>query len=276
MSTRAWPTWRRTRTCRATSCSAPCPALKALGYPDRDIAAHFLKFASVIVVLGAAIGMGMLAKYAMIYFVLCAICAAFVDRDARAMLMRPQSWLALGIAALIVAPNAYWNFAHDFVTFRHTGDNISGGGLRFRPLDAMAFFGSQFAVAGPLVFAAFLVMLARIGRLYTDRIAWVAPGLTHRSFVLGRDERAANKIVASRQVGSERLGLVGANDLLPAELRIECLPTSSHCKDAIQRLAKRLGTDPSRVGGTYSRGGTDATPLALPELLDVLIRRIKQ
>jgi putative ABC transport system permease protein len=31
-------------------------ALKALGYPDRDIAAHYLKFASVIVLLGVAIG----------------------------------------------------------------------------------------------------------------------------------------------------------------------------------------------------------------------------
>jgi len=31
-------------------------ALKALGYPDRDIAAHFLKFAAVIVLLGAGIG----------------------------------------------------------------------------------------------------------------------------------------------------------------------------------------------------------------------------
>jgi putative ABC transport system permease protein len=31
-------------------------ALKALGYPDRDIAAHFLKFASVIVLLGVALG----------------------------------------------------------------------------------------------------------------------------------------------------------------------------------------------------------------------------
>jgi putative ABC transport system permease protein len=31
-------------------------ALKALGYPDRDIAAHFLKFAAVIVLLGTAIG----------------------------------------------------------------------------------------------------------------------------------------------------------------------------------------------------------------------------
>jgi putative ABC transport system permease protein len=31
-------------------------ALKALGYPDRDIALHYLKFASVIVLLGVAIG----------------------------------------------------------------------------------------------------------------------------------------------------------------------------------------------------------------------------
>jgi hypothetical protein len=119
-------------------------------------------------------------------------------------------------------------------------------------------------------------VLRRIGPLYTDRIAWVAPGLTHRSFVLGKDERAANKVAAWRKAGDERLSLIGANDLLPAELKIECLPTSEHCKDAIQRLAKRLDKDPSRVGGTYSRGGTDATPLALPELLDVLLERIKQ
>ena len=27
----------------------------------------------------------------------------------------------------------------------------------------------------------------RIGNRYTDIISWVAPGLTHRSFVIGRD-----------------------------------------------------------------------------------------
>jgi hypothetical protein len=117
-------------------------------------------------------------------------------------------------------------------------------------------------------------VIKRIGSRYTDRIAWVAPGLTHRSFVLGKDERAENRIPAYRKVGDTRMALVGANDLLPPDLRIECLPTAAHCKDAIQRLAKRLGTDPSRVGGTYSRGGADATPLALPELLDVLVERI--
>jgi len=35
---------------------AEIAALKALGYPDRDIAVHYLKFASVIVLLGAASG----------------------------------------------------------------------------------------------------------------------------------------------------------------------------------------------------------------------------
>ncbi len=112
-------------------------------------------------VLGVAIGLGLLAKYAMIYFVLCAICAAFLDRDARTLMLRPQTWLALGIAAILVAPNVYWNFAHDFVTVRHTGDNIAGDGLQIRPLDALGFLAAQFAVIGPLVFAAFLVILFR-------------------------------------------------------------------------------------------------------------------
>ncbi len=119
-------------------------------------------------------------------------------------------------------------------------------------------------------------VLQRLGSQYTDRIAWVAPGLTHRSFVVANDERAANNIVSSRKVGEERLSLTGANDLLTDDLKIECLPTPAHCKEAIQRLAKRLGVPSSRVGGTYSRGGADATPLALPELLDVLVQRINQ
>lgn len=120
-------------------------------------------------VLGIALGVGLLAKYAMIYFALCAICAGFIDRDARALLTRPQTYAALAIAALIVSPNIHWNFAHDFVTVKHTGDNISGGGFRFRPTDALSFVGAQFAVAGPLVFAAFLVILTRIGRSDIER-----------------------------------------------------------------------------------------------------------
>ena len=111
----------------------------------------------------------------------------------------------------------------------------------------------------------------RIGDQYTDIVSWVAPGLTHRSFVIGRDERAANKVVARRKVANSWHALTGANDLLSPERQILCLPTIEHCRESIPRLAKRLGTDLAHANAIYARGGAKATPLALPELLDVLV-----
>jgi hypothetical protein len=67
-----------------------------------------------------------------------------------------------------------------------------------------------------------------IGRLrpyYSEVVAWVAPGLTHRSFILDAAQRSANGVAASRRAGGESLPLRGANDLLPPGDRIECLPT---------------------------------------------------
>lgn len=114
----------------------------------------------------------------------------------------------------------------------------------------------------------------RIGSQYTDIVSWVAPGLTHRSFVIGRDERAVNKVVSRRKVAGSWMPLMGANDRLPPELPIECLPTIEQCRDAVARLAVRLGTDTKQANAIYARGGVNATPLALPELLDVLIERL--
>jgi hypothetical protein len=116
--------------------------------------------------------------------------------------------------------------------------------------------------------------IARIADHYTDIVCWVAPGLTHRSFVLARAERAANNVRAFREVGAERLELIGANDHLPPERQIECLPTLRQCREAVVRLAKRLRTSTARAKGVYARGGANATPLTLPELLDVLVARL--
>lgn len=119
-------------------------------------------------------------------------------------------------------------------------------------------------------------VLERIGGLYDERIAWVAPGLTHRSFVLAREQRAAHKVPSGKRVAGQLLPFTGANDLLPPELRITCLPGIDHCTEAKARLAERLGTTVNRVGGAWSRGGANATPLAVPELLDVLVAQITQ
>ena len=119
-------------------------------------------------------------------------------------------------------------------------------------------------------------VIHRLRPYYTDIVAWVAPGLTHRSFVLARDQRGANGVAATRRVAAENMRLQGANDLLAPEERIECLPTPEQCTAAKQKLAKRLGRRVSAIGGYYSRGGSDATPLALPEMLQFLTARLKK
>jgi hypothetical protein len=114
----------------------------------------------------------------------------------------------------------------------------------------------------------------RIAEHYTDIVSWVAPGLTHRSFILAHGQRAANNVRLSRRVGAARFDLVGANDHLPPSRQIECLPTPQHCADGVRRLAQRRGISISHAKALYARGGVNATPLALPELLDVLVARL--
>jgi len=114
----------------------------------------------------------------------------------------------------------------------------------------------------------------RIGDHYTDIVSWVAPGLTHRSFVISVGERPDNKVVSRRKVAGQWMQLKGANDTLPQDKQIECLPTLEQCREALARLAVRLGTDTKHANAIYARGGANATPLALPELLDVLMERL--
>jgi Dolichyl-phosphate-mannose-protein mannosyltransferase len=136
-----------------------------------------------VILLGIALGLGLLAKYAMIYFLLCAVCAAAVERDACALIKRPQTWGVLAIAVIIVAPNIYWNVANHFVTFHHTGHNITGSGFHFNFTAPFEFIAAQFGLPGPLVFAAFLAIVAQIGRTRLARedrlmLAFALPVLT--------------------------------------------------------------------------------------------------
>lgn len=111
------------------------------------------------IVLGLAIGLGLLAKYAMVYFFLCAALAAIFDQRGREIFKRRELWLALALAILIIAPNIAWNISNGLATFRHTATNVGGAGLRFSVTGFAAFFFSQFAVAGPIVFGGFLLTM---------------------------------------------------------------------------------------------------------------------
>jgi 4-amino-4-deoxy-L-arabinose transferase-like glycosyltransferase len=108
--------------------------------------------------VGAAAGFGLLAKYAMAYWLVSALLYLAVYRDERRHL-RPYLG-AVVLALLIYAPNFAWNAMHGFVSYHHTADNAAFHGLLFHPGNLVQFFGSQFGVFGPLFFAALIAMVA--------------------------------------------------------------------------------------------------------------------
>jgi len=134
------------------------------------------------VVLGVAIGLGLLAKYAMIYFLPGIALAALFSKRARLLAARSDFWLALAIAALVVAPNIAWNASNSFATLHHTGGLVAGEPLQFNVRQGLEFLAAQFGVFGPVVFAVMLVEPLRLGardQREQDRIliAFLIPAL---------------------------------------------------------------------------------------------------
>lgn len=134
------------------------------------------------IVLGASIGLGLLAKYAMIYFLPGMALAAVVSKRARLAFARPEIWVALALSAVVVAPNIAWNVSNSFATFQHTGGLVVGEPVRPSIMRGLEFLGSQFAVFGPIAFAVAGVATLRLGSrrlLEPDRVlvAFFIPAL---------------------------------------------------------------------------------------------------
>lgn len=120
-------------------------------------------------VLGLAVGLGMLSKYAMAGFVGSFILLAAFDSQTRVRLRGPGPLVALAVAAVALAPNVAWNMANDFASVRHVGANANlGGGPRLHVGKGLEFIGAQFGVFGPVLFALLLVLFARGRALWAD------------------------------------------------------------------------------------------------------------
>ncbi|MEZ5774960.1 MAG: glycosyltransferase family 39 protein [Hyphomicrobiaceae bacterium] len=114
--------------------------------------------------LGLALGLGLLAKYAMAFFVPLAALALLADRDRARRMGVLSPLIALAVAALVASPNLLWNLENGFATFSHTADNAKWTGSLVHPLKLLEFIGAQFGVFGPILFAALLVLSWRLVR----------------------------------------------------------------------------------------------------------------
>jgi 4-amino-4-deoxy-L-arabinose transferase-like glycosyltransferase len=116
------------------------------------------------IALGLAFGLGLNAKYAMAYFIMCLGVYVAVTPDRRELLGDVRLWVGLALSVLLILPNLVWNASNSFATFAHTADNANWKGPLFNPGRALEFLGSQFGVFGPILFGALLVLFWRARR----------------------------------------------------------------------------------------------------------------
>ncbi|MEX3008232.1 ArnT family glycosyltransferase [Hoeflea sp. TYP-13] len=120
------------------------------------------KRASDALLAGLMAGIAFMAKYAGIYFLLCAFLAAVLMPTARPT-WRNALIVVLAFCAMAL-PNIVWNFYNDLSTFEHTLDNAdwvrkSSSAINLKYLKLTEFFFSQFGVFGPILFGTMLACI---------------------------------------------------------------------------------------------------------------------
>ena len=162
--------------------------------------------------------------------------------------------------------------------FEHRGTSVSphrsdstarqrpDGSWTWGPAEHQAFRQMHRAMVDVLTDA-----LARLADHYAHLVAWVSPGLTHRSFLLGRGLSEAGRGPDGHTV------LPGVLDRHPGLVTV--LPDGAQSERARDRLAVRLEEQgrragPRSVAAVYARGDGHDTPLGLPELVDELVAHL--
>lgn len=116
------------------------------------------------IVLGVALGLGLLTKYTMGIFFLSA--ALYLLLSGRwPLFINLRAWSAVWLAAIIFAPNLWWNWQNHFPTFQHTAEisHLEQAGLHWRSL--VEFLLGQLGVFGLVFFPLFLLLLMNFKRL---------------------------------------------------------------------------------------------------------------
>lgn len=113
-------------------------------------------------IVGIALGLGLLVSYAMLYWLLGAFLYVVAVRDERRHVPILLGATALGL--IFLSPNLLWNATHGYVGFHDPGwdAGIAWGRL-------LQSLGWQAALFGPLLFAALIVILVLARHTLADR-----------------------------------------------------------------------------------------------------------
>ncbi len=119
------------------------------------------------ILLGISIGFGLLTKYTMAFFYLCALLLIFFS-DKRSLLRTPMPYIAFIISMIIFSPVIIWNAQYGWVTVLHTaGQAHVADGITLSTESFLNFLGSQLGTVTPLFF--FLMIFALFKLFLSDR-----------------------------------------------------------------------------------------------------------
>ncbi|CAA7616558.1 Transferase and related glycosyltransferases of PMT family [Magnetospirillum sp. LM-5] len=129
---------------------------------------------------GLFLGLGLLSKYAMAFFLASLALWLIWDREARPLWKSRGLWAGIGLGLAVYAPNLVWNALNGFVSYEHTKDNANLGGTLFHPDKMAEFVFGQFAVFGPILMVALVMALvagfrSRAGSTERLLVSFAAP-----------------------------------------------------------------------------------------------------
>lgn len=111
--------------------------------------------------LGGALGLGLMSKYSMVFYGLGFLAWLLIEPSRRGLLRDPKPYAAAAVALLLLTPNLIWNAQHHFVSVQHTAEISQLDRGLFNPAALLEFFLAQFIVFGPLTFAALVYLAIR-------------------------------------------------------------------------------------------------------------------
>jgi 4-amino-4-deoxy-L-arabinose transferase-like glycosyltransferase len=225
--------------------------------------------------LGGAVGLGLMSKYSMVFFAPALLAYLLLTPERRRLLLDPRPYAAALVALLVLAPNMAWNAGHQFVSYQHTAEISQLDRALFHPAAMVEFFLAQFAVFGPITFAALLVLAIRPARWFADHrmrflaafalvplAAFIGLSLLSRAFA----NWAAFSYVAAAALVAIQLLRQGRRNWLVAALALHLVLAGGmyHLHDVTGALGIQLTrkTDPyGRVTGNRALGAEVAERL---------------
>jgi undecaprenyl-diphosphatase len=114
---------------------------------------------------GVALGLAFWSKYTSIFFPLAVLVAVAAHPGLRARFAEPGPYVACVVATLVFSPVLIWNSQHDWISFTyqiaHGLEVPSGSALRRAWRQEGDFFGGQAALASPILFIMFAIVVGR-------------------------------------------------------------------------------------------------------------------